>query len=382
MSRPDHILQGLFGAVLFGLVLGPKLHAQPPPCDSAQTATFSYTDLGGYLYSFAPVLPAGTGVLSTDWGFLGEDFNQFSMAQEPEVAFPSQGDYLTCLRAVLMDDQQAVCSSVHCELVPLPVDPLCAGLQPAFSISVQDGAITYVDQTISDEPVQSATWDFGDGGGSTEASPTHTYAGLGPYQACLTVTTVNCTAMACNWIYLGPADVPCDTLLHAAIAVVQYERTVAVFDQSVTSGMNSSIHWQFGDGDTALGSPAIHTYAEDGLFELCGTIALWGPLATDTCMAQTCQLISTEQDPATIGRIPSSGPLRAFPVPFSDELHIEGVVAGMRWTLVDVVGDVHDSGVALVNGTIAIPGEELPSGVYFVRLTSRSGLVDLRVIKG
>jgi hypothetical protein len=46
------------------------------------------------------------------------------------------------------------------------------------------------------------------------------------------------------------------------------------------------------------------------------------------------------------------------------------------------VGDVHDSGVALVNGTIAIPGEELPSGVYFVRLTSRSGLVDLRVIKG
>jgi len=380
MIHRDHILHGLVCAALFNVVLGARLQAQSPPCDSLNTATFSHLDLGGYLYSFAPVLPVGASALSTEWAFGGEDYSHFSVAPSPQVAFPSEGDYLVCLRAVL-DDQQSTCTSIYCELVSLPVDPLCVGLQPAFTIEVQAGAITFIDETVSGEPVQSLTWDFGDGTGSMETSPTHAYSGVGPYQVCLTVTTADCTATICNWIYLGPADVPCDVLLHAAIGVIQYERTVAVFDQSVTSGMNSSVHWQFGDGNTASGSPVIHTYAEDGSFEICGSVALWGPLTTDTCTAQACQEISTVQNPAAIDPVRSRETLRAFPVPFSDQLTIEGALPGVRWTLVDVLGGFHSSGTVPASGTFSIEGNGLGSGVYFVRLVSMSGTANLRVIK-
>lgn len=44
-------------------------------------------------------------------------------------------------------------------------------------------------------------WDFGDEGTSTEASPTHTYAGNGPYLLCLTATwglNTICTATYCD----------------------------------------------------------------------------------------------------------------------------------------------------------------------------------------
>lgn len=381
MTRRDHILFASVCAALLNLVSGLKLHAQPLPCDSLNTTTFSYADLGGYLYSFVPTDPAGMSTFSTEWAFLGEDFSEFSFLQQVQVAFPSEGNYLVCLRAVLLDDQQAACTSIHCELVPLPVDSLCSGLQPAFTIGVQGGAITFIDQTASTEPVQSFTWDFGDGSGSTEVAPDHVYSGMGPYQVCMTVTTANCTATACNWIYLGPADVPCDTLLHASVGVIQFERTVAVFDQSVTSGMNSSVHWQFGDGDTASGSPVTHTYAEDGDFNICGSVALWGTLTTDTCTAQACLWVSTVQNSAAVDQATSRRTLRAFPVPFRDKLTIEGGAPGARWTLMDVLGCIHAWGIVPVNGVFPIKEKELPSGVYFIRVASWSGAADLRVIK-
>ena len=381
MIRPHRLIHGLFCAALISITAGTAIHAQPQPCDSLNTATFSHTNLGDYLYSFAPVLPVGSSALSTEWAFLGEDFSQYSYAQQPQVAFPAEGDYMVCLNAVLLDDQQAACTSTHCELVPLPVDSACAGLQPAFTIGVQSGAITFTDQTVSNGPVQSLTWDFGDGSSSTEATPTHTYPGMGPYETCLTVTTANCTATACNWIYLGPANVPCDTLLHAAIEVILYERTVAVFDQSITSGMNSSIHWDFGDGGTAYGSPATHTYAEDGFYYICGSVALWGPLASDTCMTEVCQWINTNPNAASIDQQTAKSVLQAFPVPFSDKLTVKGSRPGAYWTLLDVLGGVRLSGVVPADSTIVIEGKELRPGVYIVRVFSRSGMANLRIVK-
>lgn len=44
-------------------------------------------------------------------------------------------------------------------------------------------------------------WDFGDGTSSTEAFPTHTYPGAGPYELCLTITDdAGCTSTHCETI--------------------------------------------------------------------------------------------------------------------------------------------------------------------------------------
>ena len=54
------------------------------------------------------------------------------------------------------------------------------------------------------------SWDFGDGGTSTQQNPTHTYGNTGPYVVCLTVTNAaGCSDTYCqtiNIITLGVAD--------------------------------------------------------------------------------------------------------------------------------------------------------------------------------
>lgn len=349
-------------------------------CDSLNTVTFTSQSTGTFSYLFTPV-PAvsGASIVYTEWGFASPYLTDFSLAPQPQYTFPGPGDYLVCMRATVMDGQQT-CLSTQCELLVVPEDQVCASLVAAFTINTQDGTLNFIDQTSYSAPITSWTWDFGDGSGSTEIAPTHSYTGAGPYQACLTVTTANCSSTACNWIYTGPTGVPCNTLLHPAIGVIQYERTVAAFDQSITSGMNSSITWDFGDGNTATGSPAIHTYSQDGNYQVCGTVDLWGPLTPDTCSASACEYLST-YIAAGVGAYSASEVIRAFPIPFTDVLTVVGTDAGTRWELVDVLGRTLQRGISIAGRPITIPVEKLVEGNYLVRLTTSASMDGIHVVK-
>jgi len=349
-------------------------------CDSLNTVTFTYQSAGAYSYLFTPVPPvSGASILYTEWGFGGLAFTDFSLAPQPQYTFPGPGEYLVCMRATVPDGPQT-CQSTHCELLMVPDDPACAYLVPDFTISSQSGVLYFIDQSTPSTPITSWTWDFGDGTGSTEMAPAHSYTGAGPYQACLTVVTDSCSSTACNWIYMGPTGVPCDTLLLPVIGVIQYERTVAVFDQSVTSGMNSSITWDFGDGTTANGSPAIHTYGDNGYYQVCGEVDLWGPLALDTCTASACTDVSTF---IATGVGPHSAPevLRAYPVPFTDALTVEGADASARWELVDVLGRTLLNGVTAATGPFTIHGGKFAAGNYLLRLITSTHVKVIHVVK-
>lgn len=349
-------------------------------CDSLNTVTFTSQNSGAYSYLFSPVpLASGADIVYTEWGFGGLDFTDFSLAPQPQYTFPGAGQYLVCMRATVSDGLQT-CLSTHCELLDVPEDPACTSLVADFTISAQGGSLNFIDQTQHGAPITGWSWDFGDGTSSTGPAPSHSYSGAGPYQACLTVTTDGCTSTACNWIYTGPADVPCNTLLHPAIGVIQYERTIAVFDQSVTSGMNSSITWDFGDGQTANGSPALHTYGEDGFYPVCGAVELWGPLTPDTCMASACQYVSTFIATG-IGPHTASVALRAYPVPFTAALTVEGAEGDARWELVDVLGRIRVAGITPANGTFSIPGGDLAAGHYQLRLITGKGAQAIHVVK-
>ncbi len=349
-------------------------------CDSLNTVTFTDQSTGAYSYQFNPVPPvSGASIVYTEWGFGSLDFTDFSLAPQPQYTFPGPGEYLVCMRATVTDGPQT-CQSTHCELLVVPEDPACASLVPDFTIGYQSGILNFIDQSTHNGPITSWTWDFGDGTGSTEMAPTHSYTGAGPYQACLTVATDSCSSTACNWIYMGPTGVPCDTLLHPVIGVIQYERTIAVFDQSVTSGMNSSIIWDFGDGITATGSPAIHTYGDNGYYQVCGEVDLWGPLTPDTCTASACAGVSAF---IATGIGPHSAPevLRAYPVPFTDAFTVEGADASVRWELVDVLGRTLLNGVSPAAGPFTIPGGKLAAGNYLLRLTSSTNVKVIHVVK-
>jgi len=107
------------------------------------------------------------------------------------------------------------------------------------------------------------SWDFGDGGTSTQANPSHTYTAAGSYTAVLTVTDAN-----------GGSDTA-----SVAISVVPNQPPVAVANAAPQSGPrnllvsfdgSSSVDpdgasltyaWNFGDGGTSTLAKPTHSYA-------------------------------------------------------------------------------------------------------------------------
>src|SRR6185436_404427 len=114
----------------------------------------------------------------------------------------------------------------------------------------------------------------------------------------------------------GPAQLPCDTILDPAFNAITINRTVAVIDASSASGMDVQVNWDFGDGTTAYGLTALHTYDNDGVFTICAAIEVEGPLVEDSCVVTICQNVQVFQmTPAVIDEAVLDGP-RVFPVPF------------------------------------------------------------------
>ncbi len=145
---------------------------------------------------------------------------------------------------------------------------------------------------IPSASVNSWSWDFGDGGTSTQQNPTHAYNALGGYRVCLTITTTaGCTASFCDSIgFGGGGPGPCS----------------AFFGVSNPSGCNFTFYdsswaaagivtqwWDFGDGNTGIGSNPSHTYAANGTYTVCMSI-----LSQDSCTDTYCQTVSCGVAPA------------------------------------------------------------------------------------
>jgi PKD repeat protein len=103
------------------------------------------------------------------------------------------GSYYVCLT---IGDTTSGCSDTYCGYVTVgnPAGNNCS----ANFYLVQDSTNMYNYTAVSyasTGALYSYFWDFGDGSSSTLQYPSHTYAGVGPYVLCLTVTdNVGCTA--------------------------------------------------------------------------------------------------------------------------------------------------------------------------------------------
>jgi len=136
-------------------------------------------------------------------------------------------------------------------LTPTPYE----GGSVAFAASVTEGTGPY-----------EYSWNFGDGTNATDAGPlpTHTYATPGETTASVSVTD-NST---------GATTTVDRTFLIYALPTVSIVTSTGgsgglSFDfQAVVSGGSgpSTVNWSFGDGLTATGPNASHTYAQSGSY--------------------------------------------------------------------------------------------------------------------
>jgi PKD repeat protein len=134
-----------------------------------------------------------------------------------------------------------------------------------------------------DTPNAVYTWDFGDGTVVINNDPsfTHTFAAPGNYDICLSVVDGLCANQFCQTWQVGDPAFICD----AWFAYQANGFDLTVFEQSQVQDSVIAYDWTFGDGGTATGAQATHSYAQDGMYEVCLTTT------TTFCTETQCQYI-------------------------------------------------------------------------------------------
>lgn len=185
-------------------------------CDSvfvcvAPSASMSYTQFGRDTLEFAD-----SSMYASSWHW---DFGDGSTdsVQHPTHVYTADGSYTICLVTGNACGSDTVCTTVTICLTPV---------NAAFSFSSQQFDVTFTDNSAG---ASIYAWDFGDGGTSTVASPTHTYAANGTYLVCLTVgNDCNESATTCDTVVVD--------IVGVADALPGFEITVApnpIRDQAI-----------------------------------------------------------------------------------------------------------------------------------------------------
>ncbi len=126
--------------------------------------------------------------------------------------------------------------------------------------------VNFTDQS---SPLKQWLWDFGDGGTSTQQSPTYTFTKKGIFTVKLSGNSANCTAThtKADYVKIRPAELFIYNLPANGCAPFTFSPNASI--TSVDGFV--SYHWDFGDGyTTTSSSPTLptHTYTTPGVYSI------------------------------------------------------------------------------------------------------------------
>jgi PKD repeat protein len=119
--------------------------------------------------------------------------------------------------------------------------------------------------------ISTYAWTFGDGASASGATVTHTYGATGTFSATLTVTNDRGFAQSSTQSVLVSASVaPVAAFVFSPAAPLVNQNVVFNGDTSKASSGHTitQFSWNFGDGATASGFTANHTYTQLGTFNV------------------------------------------------------------------------------------------------------------------
>ena len=151
---------------------------------------------------------------------------------------------------------------------------IVVGLYPVadFSANPVSGApplaVAFTDKSGGSTP-RTYQWNFGDGGTSTAANPSHTYAAAGVYAVTLTITNSYGTDSETkpNFVSVGMGPVadfigtPQNGMLPLAVTF-----------QDKSTGNPATWRWDFGDGAISNAQNPAHTYTKAGTYGVTLTV--------------------------------------------------------------------------------------------------------------
>ncbi|MEM7373086.1 MAG: PKD domain-containing protein [Bacteroidota bacterium] len=162
-----------------------------------------------------------------------------------------------------------------------------AGTRPTVDFSANP-LVVCVDEPLSfnDLTTGGATnwlWTFGDGGGSSQQNPSHTYADTGLYSVELVVSYLGCLDSLTKTDYIQVVG-PVAGFTQSPAAGCNPPVDVAFFDQSHSG---TSWYWDFGDGSSDSIQNPFHTYTTVGTY----TVELTLTDSVTGCVSQAASTV-------------------------------------------------------------------------------------------
>jgi len=253
----------------------PVTESEPAPTPEPLMAVLTPTPSSGEVpLSISLTSTGSTGDIATwSWEF-GDGTSATGSNTNHIYSIP--GTYSATLRIEDADGTFSLASATITALPSAPPEPPTAILSSSTAAGnaplavIFDGAAS----TTPNAPIAEYSWTFGDGSQATGETASHTYSTAGTYHTELTVTdSLGLTDTVDTPIIVLGTAIPNEKPT-AVITADQAEGSAPLlvsFDGTQSSDPDGSISrydWNFGDGTTATGPTAQHTYIEPAVYTM------------------------------------------------------------------------------------------------------------------
>ncbi len=262
------------------------------------------------------------------------------------------------------------------------------------SEQVSNNQVQFFDASQGNGEIMAYLWTFGDDSLASSEDATHFYKLPGAYDVSHSIGAFDslfqtvCVAGSVERILVDGNTSTCDSSLFLDLQLEQDGNTITSNAEAIL--FNPDLHitywvWDYGDGspeDITSMPQAQHYYPYGGDVQTCVQVWVSDTVNGDTCFARNCKTVTLPQVVA-VEEVLQARSLRARPVPFNDELWLEGpgVVRGARLLLVDALGRRVLDRVITHEGSERCDTSDLPAGVYTAVVLANERSFPLRLLK-